>query len=85
MWVTTILFFVVDFSIQVLSTRSWPFQQGPQFCLPEEVSMANTCMIMCVIIDLQFVQSRSRFTTFYNKQHSGRKLTWLYNKSKVCS
>lgn len=55
----------VDFSIQVLSTRSWPFQQGPQFCLPEE-----------------FVQSQSRFTTFYNKQHSGRKLTWLYNKSK---
>ncbi|XP_065883604.1 cullin-1-like [Dysidea avara] len=55
----------VDFSIQVLSTRSWPFQQGPQFCLPEE-----------------FIQSQSRFTTFYNKQHSGRKLTWLFNKSK---
>ena len=31
-------YFAVDFSIQVLSTRSWPFQQGPQFCLPEEVS-----------------------------------------------
>ena len=40
---------------------------------------------VCVIMDLQFVQSQSRFIIFYNKQHSGRKLTWLYNKSKVCS
>jgi len=55
----------VDFSIQVLSSGSWPFQQGCTFSLP---SVLERCV--------------DRFTTFYNKQHSGRKLNWLYHMSK---
>ena len=47
-------YFAVDFSIQVLSTRSWPFQQGPQFCLPEEVSMANTCICKIMRVSLTY-------------------------------
>jgi len=55
----------VDFSIQVLSSGSWPFQQGCTFSLP---SVLEKCV--------------ARFTTFYNKMHSGRKLNWLYHMSK---
>ncbi|XP_065666149.1 cullin-1 isoform X2 [Hydra vulgaris] len=55
----------VDFSIQVLSSGAWPFQQSPIFTLPSEL---ERCL--------------QRFTTFYNAQHSGRKLHWLYQLSK---
>ena len=34
--------FSVDFSVQVLSSSSWPFQQGSAFNLPVEVSI-NIC------------------------------------------
>ncbi|KAF4526090.1 hypothetical protein B566_EDAN007584 [Ephemera danica] len=55
----------IDFSIQVLSSGSWPFQQSFSFSLPTELE-----------------RSVHRFTTFYSGQHSGRKLSWLYNMSK---
>ncbi|GLH00123.1 Cullin-1, partial [Gryllus bimaculatus] len=55
----------IDFSIQVLSSGSWPFQQSFTFSLPTELE-----------------RSVHRFTTFYSSQHSGRKLSWLYNMSK---
>ncbi|KXJ28342.1 cullin-1 isoform X2 [Exaiptasia diaphana] len=55
----------LDFSIQVLSSGSWPFQQSVPFSLPAEME-----------------KSYQRFTTFYSSQHSGRKLYWLYHKSK---
>jgi len=55
----------LDFSIQVLSTGSWPFSQSCTFSLP---SVLERCV--------------DRFTTFYNKQHSGRKLNWLYHMCK---
>ena len=34
------IFFIVDFSIQVLSSGSWPFQQTGSFNLPVEVSLS---------------------------------------------
>ncbi|UYV60983.1 CUL1 [Cordylochernes scorpioides] len=55
----------IDFSIHVLSSGSWPFQQSASFALPQELE-----------------QSVQRFGLFYNSQHSGRKLHWLYNMSK---
>ncbi|XP_033336118.1 cullin 1 [Megalopta genalis] len=55
----------IDFSIQVLSSGSWPFLQTFTFSLPTELE-----------------RSVHRFTTFYSSQHSGRKLSWLYNMSK---
>ncbi|XP_048579613.1 cullin-1 [Nematostella vectensis] len=55
----------LDFTIQVLSSGSWPFQQSWTFSLPAEME-----------------KSHQRFTTFYSSQHSGRKLHWLYHKSK---
>lgn len=55
----------IDFSIQVLSSGSWPFQQSFTFSLPSELE-----------------RSVHRFATFYSSQHSGRKLSWLYNMSK---
>lgn len=32
-----LLFFVVDFSVMVLSSVAWPFTQGPPFTVPGEV------------------------------------------------
>ncbi|XP_039267464.2 cullin-1-like [Styela clava] len=55
----------LDFSIQVLISGSWPFQQSVAFTLPVELE-----------------KSYQRFTTFYGKQHTGRKLSWLYHLSK---
>ncbi|XP_052715029.1 cullin-1-like [Crassostrea angulata] len=57
----------IDFSIQVLSSGSWPFQQSADctFTLPQELE-----------------RSFQRFTCFYNNRHSGRKLNWLYHHSK---
>lgn len=52
----------IDFSILVLSSGSWPFNQSFTFSLPFELE-----------------QSVHRFNNFYAKQHSGRKLNWLYN------
>lgn len=43
-WLMKFLFVVsVDFSIQVLSSGSWPFQQSADctFTLPQEVSMSQ--------------------------------------------
>ncbi|KAK2159545.1 hypothetical protein LSH36_151g06024 [Paralvinella palmiformis] len=55
----------IDFSIQVLSFGSWPFQQSCAFSLPTELE-----------------RSFQKFTVFYSSQHSGRKLSWLYQMSK---
>ncbi|XP_062545423.1 cullin-1 isoform X1 [Armigeres subalbatus] len=52
----------IDFTILVLSSGSWPFNQSFTFSLPFELE-----------------QSVHRFNNFYAKQHSGRKLNWLYN------
>lgn len=55
----------LDFSIQVLTSGSWPFLQSVAFSLPVELE-----------------NSHQRFAQFYGKQHTGRKLSWLYHKSK---
>ncbi|XP_060075910.1 cullin-1-like [Ylistrum balloti] len=56
----------IDFSIEVLSSGSWPFQQSSSaFSLPQEME-----------------RSFQRFTCFYSNRHSGRKLNWLYHMSK---
>nr|CAB3234679.1 cullin-1-like [Phallusia mammillata] len=55
----------IDFTIQVLCSGSWPFQQCVEFRLPVELE-----------------KSYQRFTDFYAQQHTGRKLSWLYQMSK---
>jgi cullin 1 len=60
------LILVVDFSILVLSTASWPLQPPTTtFNLPAEL-----------------IKSYDRFHSFYTTKHSGRKLTWLTNLSR---
>lgn len=84
----------IDFSIQVLSSGSWPFQQSFTFSLPTEVKTYKKIesdlnlffwdlgQLLTHIFYLQLERSVHRFTTFYSSQHSGRKLNWLYNMSK---
>ena len=56
----------LDFSILVLCTGSWPLSQGS--------TILN--------IPSEMEKSINHFTMFYQKRHSGRKLTWLHNISK---
>ncbi|XP_065184805.1 cullin-1-like [Sycon ciliatum] len=57
---------LVDFTIQVLSSGSWPFVAvAGEFSLPPELEKVQT-----------------RLSSFYTNKHSGRKLTWLYSMSK---
>ncbi|KAK9448784.1 Cullin [Limtongia smithiae] len=57
---------LVDFSILVLGTSSWPLSMvNTTFTLPE-----------------QLVKTYERFQMFYQTKHSGRKLTWLWQLSK---
>ncbi|KOB70482.1 putative SCF complex protein cul-1 [Operophtera brumata] len=84
----------IDFSIQVLSSGSWPFQQSSSFQLPTEPLHIDFSIQVLSSGSWPFQQSSSfqlptelersvhRFTTFYSSQHSGRKLNWLYNMSK---
>ncbi|KAH9370574.1 hypothetical protein HPB48_002495 [Haemaphysalis longicornis] len=55
----------LDFSIQVLTSGSWPFSQSFELALPQELE-----------------RSVQRFTVFYSKRHSARKLQWLCNLSR---
>ncbi|KAH9370139.1 hypothetical protein HPB48_015106 [Haemaphysalis longicornis] len=55
----------LDFSIQVLTSGSWPFSQSFDLTLPQELE-----------------RSVQRFTVFYSKRHSARKLQWLCNLSR---
>ena len=77
----------IDFSIQVLSSGSWPFLPA---VLPIQFAyragemrhkvrvtsedMVTRCAMMCLCYN--------RFTAFYGGQHSGRKMNWLYHMSK---
>ncbi|TIB72717.1 hypothetical protein E3Q23_03296 [Wallemia mellicola] len=56
----------VDFDIKVLATNFWPM--NPQ----------NTPFNIPSELQATF----ERFNQYYNSQHSGRKLMWLYNTSK---
>jgi cullin 1 len=57
---------IVDFSILVLSTASWPLTPPTTtFDLPAEL-----------------IKPYDRFHSFYTTKHSGRKLTWLTNLSR---
>lgn len=57
----------IDFSIQVLSSGSWPFQNSVNGSLSLPMELEK-----CV----------HKFTSFYSGRHSGRKLNWLYQMSK---
>ncbi|ELW72855.1 Cullin-1 [Tupaia chinensis] len=61
----------LDFSIQVLSSGSWPFQQSCTFALPSELERSYQRFTA-------FYASRPSG----GSRHSGRKLTWLYQLSK---
>ncbi|XP_004347371.1 Cullin 1 [Capsaspora owczarzaki ATCC 30864] len=56
----------LDFSIMVLGSGAWPLQ-------------GNTAPFS---VPDDLVRALERFTTFYQNQHSGRKLMWLYPQSK---
>lgn len=57
---------IVDFSILVLNTSSWPLTPPTTtFNLPSEL-----------------IKPYDRFHKFYTTKHSGRKLTWLTNLSR---
>ena len=56
----------MDFTMQILSSGSWPFQPPPSgFIIPEELMM-----------------SYNQFMIFYQGQHQGRRLQWLYSMCK---
>ncbi|KAJ3140802.1 hypothetical protein HK100_009238 [Physocladia obscura] len=60
---------VLDFSIFVLNSSSWPFQfSASGFNIPEDL-----------------VKTYERFQGFYQSKHSGRKLNWhfLYSKGEL--
>eukprot|EP00056_Hartaetosiga_gracilis_P000949 m.41465 g.41465 ORF g.41465 m.41465 type:complete len:496 (+) comp10429_c0_seq1:999-2486(+) len=56
----------VSFSVQVLTINTWPFTQT----LP--TIRLPPVLERCI----------EKFTLFYNKEHQGRKLTWLHDRSK---
>ncbi|TIB37625.1 hypothetical protein E3P86_02110 [Wallemia ichthyophaga] len=56
----------VDFVVKVLATNFWP------------MNPPNTQFNM----PAELQPTYERFNKYYNSQHSGRKLTWLYNTSK---
>src|SRR6185437_14886637 len=57
---------VVDFSILVLATGSWPLQPPTtNFSIPKELSVCEEL-----------------FQKFYQSHHQGRKLNWLHQLSK---
>lgn len=79
----------VDFTIQVLSSGSWPFNQSTSFNLPTEVSTVDIMPRSRFGLNLeipffvfQLERSVQTFNNFYATQHSGRKLNWLYNMCK---
>ncbi len=56
----------LDFSILVLTAGSWPLQT----------------QLINFTVPLELERCINLFTEFYNKQHQGRKLTWLHHLSK---
>ncbi|KAI9140141.1 Cullin [Paraphysoderma sedebokerense] len=57
---------LVDFSIMVLSTASWPLNPATTpFNIPQDL-----------------ISTYERFQKFYQAKHSGRKLNWCFNHSK---
>lgn len=56
---------IVEFIPIVLTSGTWPFQQGPP------INVADL-----------FVTRADDFMKYYTHRHQGRKLTWLYHKSK---
>lgn len=56
----------VDFHVLVLGTSSWPLS-------------APTTDTTC---PAELQKTMERFKQFYNKKHSGRKITWLWNQSR---
>jgi cullin 1 len=56
----------VDTQVQVLGTAAWPLTAPND--KPD--------------IPVELIKTYDRFVGFYNKKHSGRKLTWLWNLCK---
>lgn len=65
----------------VCGSGSWPFNQTYTLNIPPEVNSIQSCFNFETLkkfeIFFQLERSVQRFTMFYSKQHSGRKLTWL--------
>ena len=62
----------LDFSVQVLTSGSWPMQAKPS-------GSSSSCVIVLPNIVQKYIDT---FEFFYKKKHSGRRLMWLYNLSR---
>lgn len=49
-----VIFFLVDFSVMVLSSNSWPFSAPPNFVLPPEVKHFSSISMMTFVFCLVF-------------------------------
>ena len=76
MYINIIIFFkktimliydIVDSNILVLTSGSWP--------------LSNSNITFQIPVELE--DNINQFTEFYQKEHNGRKLTWLYQLSKA--
>ena len=74
---------VVDFSIMVLSSGSWPFQQSASFTLPTEVSVFGLLYNIAALLPCLFAYSALKLLVGWQEGHpackklSGGVLAWL--------
>ena len=74
---------VVDFSIMVLSSGSWPFQQSASFTLPTEVSVLGLLYNIAALLPCLFAFSALKLLVGWQEGHpackklSGGVLAWL--------
>jgi len=62
-----LIYDIVDSNILVLTSGSWP--------------LSNSNITFQIPVELE--DNINQFTEFYQKEHNGRKLTWLYQLSKA--
>ncbi|VDK87778.1 unnamed protein product [Dibothriocephalus latus] len=69
----------VDFTIMVLSSNAWPFQAQTAFVIPPEIKQRT---LQADKAAKNLAHCFEVFTTFYQQQHNGRKLSWCYHLSR---
>lgn len=84
--VIVVVVVVVDFSIQVLSSGSWPFQQSAPFSLPAEVCRllcsrggGGVCWLPCQPMSVSILSYYLTIIVFYQFTPDGKKLSALHN------
>jgi len=66
---------VVDFSIMVLSSGSWPFQQSASFTLPTEVSVLGLLYNIAALLPCLFAFSALKLLVGWQEGHPACKKT----------